>query len=269
MKPTVSDTPREPESGYLRRSGRRLLPMTRPRHDPNDDGSGIVRRLLRWERDFTQLANSWLRDERLSYVARGILAMLMTHEHGYRVTLKAIAAATPKSGSGEGLRGVRAAVEELETIGYLVRIPVSKGGRFVADRWEICDPSGLYDPALFGLAGVVDKSRVRRVPSEHAEPYRVPSEHAYRVPSEHPLRTQVKNIRGARSGARSAANPPADDLWKTSITTTPCTSRDGHSWPSARAVPAFTSPEGMVPCLHSCGVEVSGTLLTVRQAATR
>lgn len=100
----------------------------------------LIRRRMRFERDYTQLPNRWLRDERLSYRARGLLALLMTHEHGWKVTLKALAGASP-----DGIDAVRSGALELEQHGYLVRHPVRRGGRFTGDHWELVDPFELVD----------------------------------------------------------------------------------------------------------------------------
>ena len=40
----------------------------------------ITRIHLKFERDFTQLPNAWLRDRRLSRGARGLLGEIMTHD---------------------------------------------------------------------------------------------------------------------------------------------------------------------------------------------
>lgn len=106
----------------------------------------IIRRPLRFERDFAQLPNRWLRDNRLSYRARGLLGMLMSHDSGFRVTLKSIAADSPS----EGLDAVRSAVRELEEFGYLIRRPATRGGRFEGDDWELCDPRETVDNPLWG-----------------------------------------------------------------------------------------------------------------------
>jgi hypothetical protein len=237
--------------------------VTRPRKDPDDDDSGLVRRLLPFERDFTQIPNDWLRDERLSYRARGLLALLMTHDHGYRVTLKGLASATPKAAKGEGLDGLRAAVEELEATGYLFRRPSKKGGRFVADRWEICDPSGTYDPGLFSLAGVVDNPHRNRVASARAERTALAQTTRTALAQTTTVRTQARTRAERAPSARSGAAQVNDDLWKTSLAEQqPCSSPRGHAWPSARAASAY--PDGLVPCERGCGVVVSAMFLAAK-----
>jgi hypothetical protein len=227
---------------------------TRDPHDPEASG-GLVRRLMPWERDFSQIANSWLRDSSLSFVSRGILAFLFTHEPGYKITLKALAELTPKAGKGEGIDGIRAAVNELEKANYLRRRPTSKGGQFSADLWELVDPTGLADPALFGDVDLVDKSRFRRVGSGNAGGHRVGSANAYRVGSANDIKNTIKNTRATPAAASPSASP---DLWKTTLTSEPCSKPRGHTWPSLRAAHAEASLSGgLVTCLNACGVQVS------------
>jgi hypothetical protein len=104
----------------------------------------LIRPKMKYERDFTQIPNNFIRDEKLSYRARGILHLLLSHETGFSVTLKALASATPK----EGLDAVRAAVEELEQHGYLRRYSSRRGGQFRADDWELTDPAEMLLPSL-------------------------------------------------------------------------------------------------------------------------
>ena len=66
--------------------------------------------------NFTIIPNDYLRDDRLSWEARGLLAWLMSHTVSYQVTEEGIISA------GSMRRdGVRRMVRELETCGYLRR----------------------------------------------------------------------------------------------------------------------------------------------------
>lgn len=115
----------------------------------------LIRTRIRFERDFTQLPNAWLRDNRLSFRARGVLSMLMSHEPGkFKVTLKALANDNP-----EGIDALRAAVQELEQQGYLRRYRKARGGQFQPDTWEICDPHELERPTM--LAALDKPTRTR------------------------------------------------------------------------------------------------------------
>lgn len=106
----------------------------------DESGGTLVRQRLAWERDFTQLPNQYARDKRLSWVARGILAWLMTHGDGFQVTMQNLEQESWK----EGREATRAAVRELEARGYLHRQEVRRrGGQRGAHRWYLLDPFQL------------------------------------------------------------------------------------------------------------------------------
>ncbi|TQK19102.1 hypothetical protein FBY40_1593 [Microbacterium sp. SLBN-154] len=109
---------------------------------------GITRTTMAFERDFTQIPNAWLRDERLSRRARGLLAELMTHRAGWHVTIAGLQKAGP-----EGRDAIRGAVLELAECGYLVRRQTQGAhGRFNEIEYEI------NDPAAVGISTAVGKS---------------------------------------------------------------------------------------------------------------
>lgn len=66
---------------------------------------------------FTQISNAALRDPRLSFKARGILAWLASHQDGYGCSVAAIVA----DSDADGKAAVRSALDELESAGYLSR----------------------------------------------------------------------------------------------------------------------------------------------------
>lgn len=92
---------------------------------------------LKFERDFTQIPNEWLRDPKLSLKARGLLALMMSHDEGWSITYKALVATNP-----EGQAALVAAVDELKRERYLV---VNKqrgyGGKITGWTWELTDPA--------------------------------------------------------------------------------------------------------------------------------
>ncbi|WP_050511719.1 helix-turn-helix domain-containing protein [Streptomyces rimosus] len=67
--------------------------------------------------NFTVLANGTIRDRRLSFTARGILAHLLSLPDDAREDVRTLADRNP----GVGRRGVSKAVQELEDAGYYVR----------------------------------------------------------------------------------------------------------------------------------------------------
>jgi hypothetical protein len=66
--------------------------------------------------DFAQIANAALRDERLSWKARGLLAYLMTHKEGWRTSVARLTQKAP-----DGREAVRSGIAELVALGYLTR----------------------------------------------------------------------------------------------------------------------------------------------------
>jgi hypothetical protein len=66
---------------------------------------------------FTQISNAALRDPRLSFKARGILAWLASHQDGYGCSVAAIVS----DSDTDGKAAVRSALDELEAAGYLTR----------------------------------------------------------------------------------------------------------------------------------------------------
>ncbi|MFI7890921.1 hypothetical protein ACIFUY_06610 [Streptomyces sp. CACIS-1.16CA] len=85
--------------------------------------------------NFTILPNELLRDDRLSYCARGVLGELLSRPSGWETNADALSERARRHRGdvvGEGRRGLRAAFAELEAAGYVVR-RTEKGqkGRFV------------------------------------------------------------------------------------------------------------------------------------------
>jgi hypothetical protein len=74
---------------------------------------------------FTQISNSWLRDSRLSFKARGLLAYIESHTTEWEISVHWLAANNP-----EGKEAIRSAIVELENLGYLHREQENIGGRF-------------------------------------------------------------------------------------------------------------------------------------------
>lgn len=73
---------------------------------------------------FTILPNEALRDERLSYCARGVLAELLSRPDKWETNADALSEKARRARGdvvGEGRRGMRAAFAELEAAGYMIR----------------------------------------------------------------------------------------------------------------------------------------------------
>jgi hypothetical protein len=200
--------------------------------------SRLVRKPLRFERNFTQIPNTWVRDERISYKARGIRDMLMSHKTGFEITLKSLAAASPR----EGIDSVRAGVEELEVNGYLIR--TMQRGRHVVGTvttWELCDP---FDDGQTALDKPTSTSR------------RVGSSNAVALDDPTPVRTPVKNTNYAPSNVTPVAREAEAVASKANI--------DGF----ADTLPAEPSVS-FVPCparpVAPCALDLNGICIDIRR----
>ena len=114
-----------------------------------ETGGFIQRELFKYERDFTQIKNSWLRDRRLSFRARGILAILLSYPPKTKISVKilsdsveGIALPNKKLKSGESRDAIKTAINELEAVGYLVRTTSRHYGQFQVE-WLMQDPEEL------------------------------------------------------------------------------------------------------------------------------
>jgi hypothetical protein len=96
----------------------------------------LVRGHHSFDDHFTQIPNEWLRDTRLSFKARGLLALVMSHSRGWSLSINALA-----EQNQEGKDAIRSAINELERFGYLTRSQINEGGRFGESIWTTHDPS--------------------------------------------------------------------------------------------------------------------------------
>jgi len=76
----------------------------------------IIRGHHRLDDHFTQIPNAWLRDPRISLEAKGLLAQLMSHTPGWKVSIVSLARA-----NGCGKDKVRNALNQLIEAGYIRR----------------------------------------------------------------------------------------------------------------------------------------------------
>lgn len=97
----------------------------------------IIRRQLDFERrEFTQIPNAWLRDERLSLKSKGLLAQILSHAPGWSMTINTLSKA-----NNCGYHTIAAAIQELETAGYLTRVQTKDDkGRFSEMLWITTEP---------------------------------------------------------------------------------------------------------------------------------
>ena len=98
----------------------------------------VVRGHHAFDNHFTQIPNEWLRDDRISFKARGILALIMSHSRGWSLSIAKLA-----EQNKEGKDAIRSAISELEKFGYLERSQVNKNGKFGEAVWITHDPADL------------------------------------------------------------------------------------------------------------------------------
>lgn len=106
----------------------------------------VVRGHHSFDDQYTQIPNAWLRDSRLSFKARGLLSLVMSHSRGWSLTLGQLARENQ-----EGKDAIRSAIAELEELGYLSREQINENGRFGEVVWTTNDPSAL-PPADYPLS---------------------------------------------------------------------------------------------------------------------
>lgn len=111
--------------------------------------STIRRRRPRVE--FAQLPNAALRDYRLSWRARGLLAELLSYPPGYEISVdELVRRARQVSGATEGREAMRTAVRELKSVGYIVSTRrQDERGRWITEVEVTDDPAyELPNPPL-------------------------------------------------------------------------------------------------------------------------
>lgn len=91
---------------------------------------------------FTQISNDWLRDSRLSFKARGLLAYIESHHPEFEISVHWLAGNNP-----EGKEALRSAIAELELYGYLSREQENIGGRFGEVTYTTQEPLAENPPA--------------------------------------------------------------------------------------------------------------------------
>lgn len=77
----------------------------------------MIKRGPKPTRDFLILRNEVARDRKLSFLARGLLASILSRPNNWKFSAERLAAETDK----EGVKAIRTALRELEAAGYLER----------------------------------------------------------------------------------------------------------------------------------------------------
>jgi hypothetical protein len=98
----------------------------------------LIRGHHQFDGQFTQIPNSWLRDTTISLGAKGLLAQMLSHVPGWRVTIQGLADQN-KCGKDR----IRNYIRELETCGYLQRSEKQRHnehGHLAGYDYTTCDP---------------------------------------------------------------------------------------------------------------------------------
>ena len=115
---------------------------------------------------FTRVANAALRDVRLSYKARGLLAHIASHSEGWGVTEQQFATKSP-----EGVTSIRSGLRELEASGYLRRYRVrDELGCLGAAHWVITDDPTSLDSRVAELARSLEGNDLVPSKTRRSEP---------------------------------------------------------------------------------------------------
>lgn len=164
-----------------------------PKHTQSPGG---IQRGPRRADNFTILSNEVLNDSRLSFRARGVLIWLLSKPADWRTRSDAIAGQTP-----EGRESVRAAMRELEAIGYLVREKVrdAKTGRISTIQ------------TIFEEPVEVTKSQVIPAPRKPVTRVAENGEPGLFTKNRSP-RTETNNHTSKRGSQRQCAANPAPSL---------------------------------------------------------
>ncbi|MCT9010309.1 hypothetical protein [Streptomyces rhizosphaerihabitans] len=111
-------------------------------------GAGVRRGVMAADR-FTQIANGFFRDARLSFKAKGVFGFISTHATGWHVTVADLVRAGP-----DGRDAVRAGLSELQRHGYLVRDQLRHDDGTLGEIvYSITDRPTSLDTALTQTAG--------------------------------------------------------------------------------------------------------------------
>lgn len=196
---------------------------------------------------FTQIPNQWLRDTRLSFKARGLLSLVMSHTQGWSLSIATLAAQNQ-----EGKDAIRSAISELEEHGYLTRTQVNEGGRFGESVWVTHDPSAtpLADLPMAGFPttdnptpkkNIIKEEQVKKNIEAHFEefwnayPRKLDKAKAFRAFKSALNRTKFEDI---LAGVIAYRNDPKRNP---DFTKYPATWLNNDSWENAAS-----SPEGSI-----------------------
>lgn len=108
-----------------------------------------------YQHSFTMIPNQILRDSRLSWGARGLMAFIVSQKPGYSLSRQELIEASPM-----GRMGVKSLIDELQELGYLEFSQSREGGKFGASIMVAKLPGVSHSEPLSGLPTAVEPSTV-------------------------------------------------------------------------------------------------------------
>ena len=95
---------------------------------------------------YSVIPNDVFKDRSLDYRCRGILCTIISLPNGWDFSVKGLATLVQsendeKESSGEGVSAIRSAVQRLEKLGYLTRVPTKEKGKFAGYDYQINIPA--------------------------------------------------------------------------------------------------------------------------------
>lgn len=108
-----------------------------------------------YQHSFTMVPNQILRDSRLSWGARGLIAFIVSQKPGYSLSRQELIEASPM-----GRMGVKSLIDELQELGYLEISQSRESGKFGASVMVAKLPTVSHSEPLSGLPSAVQPSTV-------------------------------------------------------------------------------------------------------------
>lgn len=108
-----------------------------------------------FQESFTMIPNQIVRDERLSWAARGMMTFIVSQKSGYSMSREYLAQMSPM-----GRDGVKTILDELQNFGYLEISQLREGGKFGQSVMIAKLPSVSHSEPLTGSPSTVEPSTV-------------------------------------------------------------------------------------------------------------
>lgn len=171
----------------------------------------IIRTKLRFESQFVQVPNTWIRDKRLTRRARGLLVEIMSHQVGWKITIPSLI-----EGGPEGRDAVRNALKELEKHGYLHREQRRTDNQYDGFDFIILDPFEAENAEIPGKSQATENPSTENQTTENETTGEQPYKNTSSL--EHQNEEENKKKKGGagdtvKSPARAVeVSPPWKDL---------------------------------------------------------